>query len=172
MRESELKKLIIEEFLSCTPDPRIERSRRHSLENIVVISLLAVISGADSFVGIERFAEAKRDWLATFLDLRDGIPSHDTLGRVFAALDPRALAEAFRRSTLAMSSASQEKLIAIDGKTLRRSFRHAGDNAFVHMVSAWSVANRVVLGQVKTEDKSNEVTAVLPQLEYDFPVRG
>ena len=166
MRESELKKLIVEEFLTCVPDPRIERSRRHSLENIVVISLLAVISGADSFVGIERFAEAKQDWLATFLELPDGIPSHDTLGRVFAALNRRALAEAFQRWTLAMSAVSKEKLIAIDGKTLRRSFKHAGDNAFVHMVSAWSAANHVVLGQVKTEDKSNEITAIPELLDF------
>ena len=164
MRESELKKLIIEEFLSCVPDPRMERSRRHSLENIVVIALLAVISGADSFVAIEDFAQTKREWLATFLDLRDGVPSHDTLGRVFALLDPRALAEGFRRWTLAMTQ-SDETLIAIDGKTLRRSFKRAGDNAFVHMVSAWSASNRVALGQVKTDDKSNEITAIPELLE-------
>jgi len=171
MRESELKKLIIEEFLSCVADPRMERGRKHSLENIVVISLLAVISGADSFVAIEDFAEAKQPWLATFLDLRDGIPSHDTIGRVFGLLDPRSLAEAFRRWTLAMSTLSKEKLIAIDGKTLRRSFRHAGDNAFVHMVSAWSAANHVVLGQVKTDDKSNEITAI-PELLDFVDVKG
>ncbi len=166
MRESELKRLIIEEFLSCIPDPRIERSRRHSLENIVIIALLAEISGADSFVAIEDFAKAKRDWLATFLDLSDGIPSRDTIGRVFGLLDPRALAEAFQRWTLAMSAACKEKLIAIDVKTLRRSFKRAGDNSFVHMVSAWSAANHVVLGQVKTDDKSNEITAIPELLDF------
>jgi predicted transposase YbfD/YdcC len=171
MRERELKQLIEEEFLAFVADPRVERTRKHSLESIVVISLLAVICGADSFVGIERFAEAKRAWLSTFLDLPDGIPSHDTIGRVFSALDSRALGEAFRRWTLAMATASTEPLIAIDGKTLRRSFRHAGDNAFVQMVSAWSASNRVVLGQVKVEDDSNE-TAAIPALLDLIEVKG
>jgi predicted transposase YbfD/YdcC len=171
MRESELKKLIVEEFLSWVPDPRIERTRKHSLENLVVIALLAVISGADSFVAIERFARAKEQWLGTLLDLRDGIPSHDTFGRFFAAVDPQALALAFQQWTLAMTRVSKETLIAIDGKTLRRSFKRAGDNAFVHMVSAWSTANRVVLGQVKTDDKSNEITAI-PELLDFVDVKG
>jgi predicted transposase YbfD/YdcC len=171
MRETELKKLIVEEFLELLEAPRLERTRKHSLETILVIALLAVVCGADSFVGIERFARAKQAWLATFLDVEDGVPSHDTIGRVFAALDPRALSGAFQRWTLAMTQASQEKLIAIDGKTLRRSFRHAGDSAFVHMVSAWSASNRVVLGRVQTEEKSNEITAI-PSLLDLVDVRG
>lgn len=160
MRETELKRLIMEEFLGLIEDPRVERTRKHSLETIVVLALLAVICGADSFVGIERFARAKKDWLASFLDMASGVPSHDTLGRVFAALDPRMLARAFQRWTTVMATTSREKLIAIDGKTLRRSFKQAGDNAFVHMVSAWSASNGVVLGQVKTDEKSNEITAI------------
>lgn len=160
MREIELKRLIMEEFLSIIEDPRVERTRKHPLETIVVIALLAVICGADSFVGIEKFARAKKEWLASFLDMGGGVPSHDTVGRVFAALDPKMLAQAFQRWTTAMAVTSQEKLIAIDGKTLRRSFKQAGDSAFVHMVSAWSAANGVVLGQVKTDEKSNEVTAI------------
>jgi predicted transposase YbfD/YdcC len=162
MREAEVRKLIVEEFLGFIEDPRIERTRKHSLENILVISLLGVICGADSFVAIEEFGKAKKAWLTSFLDL-ETIPSHDTIGRVFAALDARALAEAFQRWTMAMAANSGEKLIAIDGKALRRSFRQAGDSAFVHMVSAWSVSNHVVLGQVKTDEKSNEITAI-PQL--------
>jgi predicted transposase YbfD/YdcC len=162
MREAELRKLIVEEFLGFIEDTRIERTRKHSLENILVISLLGVICGADSFVAIEEFGKAKKAWLTSFLDL-ETIPSHDTIGRVFAALDARALAEAFQRWTMAMAANSGEKLIAIDGKALRRSFRQAGDSAFVHMVSAWSVSNHVVLGQVKTDEKSNEITAI-PQL--------
>lgn len=163
MRETELRQLIVEEFLEFVEDPRVERTRKHPLETILIVSLLAVLSGADSFVAIEDFGKAKQDWLASFIDLSSGVPSHDTIGRVFAALDCKALAEAFRRWTLAMATASREKLIAIDGKTLRRSFKHAGDNAFVHMVSAWSASNRVVLGQVKTSEKSNEITAI-PEL--------
>lgn len=160
MREIELKQLIMEEFLSVIKDPRVERTRKHPLETIVVVVLLAVICGADSFVAIERFARAKSVWLASFLDMSGGIPSHDTIGRVFAALDTKMLAQAFQRWTAVMATTSREKIIAIDGKTLRRSFKQAGDNAFVHMVSAWSASNGVVLGQVKTDEKSNEITAI------------
>lgn len=160
MREVEFRKLVAEDFLALIEDPRMERSRKHPLDTILVLSLLAVISGADDFVAIERYGKAKQAWLSTFLDLSGGIPSHDTLGRVFAMLDTTALAQAFRRWTLAMATNSREKLIAIDGKALRRSFKHAGDHAFVHMVSAWSASNGVVLGQVKTDDKSNEITAI------------
>lgn len=165
MRETELKRLIMEEFLSVIEDPRIDRTRKHSLQTIIVATLLAVISGADSFVGIEKFIRAKKEWLASFLDMSGGIPSHDTIGRVFAALDPKMLTVAFQKWTSAMAVASREKLIAIDGKTLRRSFKKAGDNAFVHMVSAWSETNGVVLGQVKTDEKSNEITAIPELLE-------
>jgi predicted transposase YbfD/YdcC len=160
MRETELKRLIVEEFLGFIEDPRVERTRKHPLETILVMSVLAVICGADGFVGIEEYGTAKKDWLASFIDLSGGVPSHDTIGRVFSALNPNALAQAFQRWTMAMATASREKLIAIDGKTLRRSFKQAGDSAFVHMVSAWSNSNQVVLGQVKTDQKSNEVTAI------------
>lgn len=160
MREIELKRLIVEEFLGSLKDPRVDRTRKHRLDTIVVLSLLAVICGADSIVAIEEFGKAKRAWLETFLDMSGGVPSHDTIGRVFAGLNPRALAQAFQRWTLAITASSREKLIAIDGKTLRRSFKQAGDNAFVHIVSAWSARNGVVLGQVKTDSKSNEITAI------------
>jgi predicted transposase YbfD/YdcC len=160
MRETELKRLIAEEFLSVIQDPRIDRTRKHSLETILVISLLAVICGADSMVDIENYAKSRQQWLETFLDMPAGVPSHDTIGRLFAALNPTTLAQAFQRWTAAMASASKEKLIAIDGKTLRRAFKHAGDGVFVHMVSAWSSANGVVLGQVQTQEKSNEITAI------------
>lgn len=138
----------------------MERTRKHPLETVLVLSLLAVISGADDFVSIERYGKAKREWLATFLDLSSGVPSHDTLGRVFALLNPDELSQAFARWTAAMAIASKEKLIAIDGKALRRSFKHAGDNSFVRMVSAWSASNGVVLGQVKADEDSNETTAI------------
>jgi predicted transposase YbfD/YdcC len=171
MRETELKRLIMEEFLSVIQDPRVDRTRKHSLETIIVVALLAVICAADSFVAIERFARAKQAWLATFLDMSGGVPSHDTFGRVFAALDPKMLAQAFQRWTAVMAVTSREKIIPIDGKTLRRSFKQAGDNAFVHMVSAWSASNGVVLGQVRTDEKSNEITAI-PQLLDLIDVKG
>lgn len=171
MREREFKQMIAEEFLALVDDPRMARTRKHSLETILVVSLMAVICGADSFVAIEKFASSKREWLETFLDMDNGVPSHDTIGRVFAALNSTSLAEAFRQWTLSLAAASNDKLVAIDGKTLRRSFRKAGDNAFVHMVSAWSHTNRVVLGQVKTDDKSNEITAI-PVLLDLIEVKG
>jgi predicted transposase YbfD/YdcC len=171
MRETELKRLIMEEFLSVIQDPRVDRTRKHSLETIIVVALLAVICAADSFVAIERFARAKQAWLATFLDMSGGVPSHDTFGRVFAALGPKMLAQAFQRWTAVMAVTSREKIIPIDGKTLRRSFKQAGDNAFVHMVSAWSASNGVVLGQVRTDEKSNEITAI-PQLLDLIDVKG
>ena len=146
-------------------DPRVERTRRHSLVDVLVLSLCAVICGADSFCAIEAFGRARKEWLRTFLDLRHGIPTHDTLGRVFAALDPQALAEAFRKWALALARLTRGEVVAIDGKTLRRSFQEAGSSAFVHMVSAWAAGNGIVLGQVKTEEKSNEITAIPRLLE-------
>jgi len=171
MREREFKEMVVQEFLAFVDDPRVEGRRKHSLETIIVVALMAVICGADGFVAIERFAIAKEAWLSGFLDMSGGVPSHDTIGRVFALLNPKSLAEAFRKWTLSLAAASQEKLIAIDGKALRRSFKHAGDNAFVHMVSAWSQANRVVLGQVKTDEKSNEIAAI-PALLDLLDIRG
>jgi predicted transposase YbfD/YdcC len=160
MRETELRRLIAEEFLSVIQDPRVARTRKHPLETILVIALLATICGADSIVDIENYGKSREQWLGTFLDMSGGVPSHDTIGRLFAALNPLMLGEAFRRWTGAMARASKEKLIAIDGKTLRRAFKQAGDGVFVHMVSAWSSANGVVLGQVQTAEKSNEITAI------------
>jgi predicted transposase YbfD/YdcC len=154
----------IVEYFATVPDPRVERSRLHPLTSILVLSLLAVICGADSFVAIELFGKRKQEWLQTFLDFPNGIPSHDTLGRVFAMLDPKGLAEAFRGWMADVAQLKSGGLVAIDGKTLRRSFRARGIG-FVHMVSAWSAANRVVLAQVKTEEKSNEITAIPRLLE-------
>jgi predicted transposase YbfD/YdcC len=153
------------EYLGQVPDPRVERTRAHPLPNILVIALLAVLCGADSFTTIEAFGRAKREFLETFLDLENGIPSHDTFGRVFAMLDPAALQEAFRRWVASLVEETKGEVVAIDGKTLRRSFRNAGKKAFIHMVSAWGVRNGLVLGQVQTEAKSNEITAIPRLLE-------
>lgn len=155
---------ILEYFASVT-DPRVERSQRHPLASVLVLSLCAVVCGADSFVAIEHFGKARASWLKTFLDLPNGIPSHDTIGRIFAMLDPQALEEAFRRWVATVATLTKGEVVAIDGKTLRRSFQKADRTAFVHMVSAWATGNRMVLGQVKTEDKSNEITAIPRLLE-------
>lgn len=105
MRNSDLTQLIVDEVLAFMDDTRVERTRKHPLESDVVISLLVGIRGADSFVAIEGYATIKHDWLATFLAMSGGVPSHDTIGRVFAALNPKSLAGAFRRWTLAMTNA-------------------------------------------------------------------
>jgi len=166
----EMSSTSIMEYFATIPDPRIERSRLHPLSSILVLSLIAVICGADSFVAIEEFGRAKEAWLKTFLDLPNGIPSHDTLGRVFAMLDPKALTEAFRGWMTAVAKLTNGGVVALDGKTLRRSFRKAG-GSFVHMVSAWSAQNRVVLAQMKTEEKSNEITAI-PRLLDLLDIKG
>jgi predicted transposase YbfD/YdcC len=162
--KDELSASIVEYFASI-PDPRVERTKQHSLTDILVLSLCGVICGANAFTDIEKFGRAKEDWLRTFLELPNGIPSHDTLGRVFSALNPIALAEAFRQWVSAVARLTQGEVVAIDGKTLRRSFREAGSKSFVHMVSAFATSNRVVLAQVKTDEKSNEITAIPRLLE-------
>jgi predicted transposase YbfD/YdcC len=153
------------DYLAAVPDPRMERTRAHPLVNILVIALLAILCGADSFASIEAFGRSKKEFLASLLDLTGGIPSHDTFGRVFAMLDSNALQEAFRAWVATLVEETKGEVVAIDGKTLRRSFRDAGNKAFVHMVSAWAAHNRVVLGQIQTEEKSNEITAIPKLLE-------
>jgi predicted transposase YbfD/YdcC len=169
--EQKLIKASVMEYLAEVSDPRIDRTRAHPLVNVLVIALLAVLCGADSFAAIERFGRSKKEFLATLLDLESGIPSHDTFGRVFAALDPKELQEAFRAWVASLVEVSKGEVVAIDGKTLRRSFRDAGNKAFVHMVSAWAAQNRVVLGQLKTDDKSNEITAI-PKLLDLLKLKG
>jgi len=142
------------------PDPRVRRTRRHALEAILVITLCAVICGADDWASIARFGRAKRKWFRTFLALPHGIPSHDTFGRVFAALDPEAFKAAFLAWVATVADLLPGDVIAIDGKTLRRTFDTAADKAAIHMVSAWATAQGLCLGQVKTDAKSNEITAI------------
>jgi len=144
-------------------DPRVNRTRRHSLGDILAIAICAVICGADSWTQVAQFGRCKLKWFRTFLDLPNGIPSHDTFGRVFAALDPRAFEECFMAWIAAVATASEGRLIAIDGKTIRRSLDRANGQAAIHMVSAWCAANEMVLGQLATDAKSNEITAI-PEL--------
>jgi len=159
------------EYFEHLPDARVARTRKHPLTSVLVLSLLAIICGADSFVAIELYGQCQEEFLKTFLELPNGIPSHDTIGRIFAALNPKALQEAFRQWVANLAQVTRGEVVAIDGKTLRRSFRHAEDKSFVHMVSAWATQNRVVLGQVKTEEKSNEITAI-PRLLELLNIKG
>lgn len=151
-------------------DPRVTGRCDHDLESILVLVLCGVICGANDVVAIEDFGRAREAKLSTLVNFRNGIPSHDTIGRVLGLLDPDQLERAF---TLWMNRAAQltdSEVVAIDGKTLRRA-RDQADVGFVHMVSAWAVKNGVVLGQVKTDDKSNEITAI-PRLLELLQIKG
>ena len=144
-------------------DPRVERTRRHKLVDILAIAICATICGADSWVHIELFGKSKLTWFQTFLELPHGIPSHDTFGAVFARLDPVQLQNSFMSWTQAIAELLPGEVVAIDGKTARRSYDRAGKKGAIHMVSAWATQQSLTLGQVKTDAKSNEITAI-PQL--------
>jgi predicted transposase YbfD/YdcC len=145
---------------------------RHELTDILAITILATICGADSWIEIEAFATSKKDWLTTFLELPNGIPSHDTLERVFASLNPTQFEHCFQAwvSTLRIEPDERE-IIAVDGKTLRASHNWRKAQKPLHMVSAWAVANSLCLGQVLTEAKSNEIEA-MPRLLKMLEVKG
>jgi len=152
-------------------DPRVERTKLHSLHDILVIAICAVICGADAWTEVESFGNAKKEWFSSFLDLRNGIPSHDTFGRVFAALDPKQFSECFANWLADVARNLTGQVVAIDGKTLRRSYDKSSSKKAIHMVSAWAAETRLVLGQLKTEEKSNEITAI-PELLKMLALRG
>lgn len=141
-------------------DPRILKKERHNLLSIIVIALCAVVGGADTWVDIEEFGNSRMNWFSTFLELPNGIPSHDTFGRVFAILDAEAFSSCFVSWVQELITETKGQVIAIDGKTLRRSHNGAVGKEAIHMVSAWATANGVVLGQYKVDEKSNEITAI------------
>lgn len=145
-------------------DPRVERTREHLLEEILLIAIAAILSGANGWNEIENYGKAKREWLKSFLTLPGGIPSHDTFNRVFAALEPGELEKGFAAWVASIARLTAGEVVAIDGKTLRGS-RKTGSKRIVHMVSAWANTNNLVLGQCKVDDKSNEITAIPRLLE-------
>lgn len=157
--------LAIGEYFQDLKDPRIERTKQHLLLDIIVLSICAVIAGADGWEDIEDFGREKEDWLKTLLPLANGIPSHDTISRVFRRLQPEQFQECFLRWADALHAELGLKRIALDGKTLRRSFDRAAAKNALHLVSAWSVENHLTLGQVAVDDKSNEITAIPKLLE-------
>jgi predicted transposase YbfD/YdcC len=137
----------------------------HELLDILVIAICGVICGADGWVSIEQFGNAKIDWLRTILPLPNGIPSHDTFGRVFARLDPEQFQRCFMSWVQGISEVTQGEVVAVDGKTVRRSKDGALGKDAIHMVSAWASENRLTLAQKKVDDKSNEITAIPALLE-------
>jgi predicted transposase YbfD/YdcC len=152
-------------------DPRIDRHKEHQLIDILVIAICAILCGANDWVAVETFGKAKREWFQRFLALPHGIPSHDTFGRVFALVSPEHLQACFLGWIQAVAQVTEGQVVAIDGKTLRRSYDRRSARAAIHMVSAWATHNRVVLGQLKTDEKSNEITAI-PELLKLLDVQG
>jgi len=159
----ELSARITQHFAGLT-DPR-RRKVTHPLINIVTIALCAVIAGADDFVTIAAWGRQKRAWLARFLDLSNGIPSHDRFNAVFKALKPAEFERCLLGWITSLHEVTAGQVVAIDGKTLRQSFDKAAGKSAIHMVSAWATANHISLGQVIVEEKSNEITAIPKLLE-------
>ena len=150
-------------------DPRVERTREHKLVDILVIGLCSSLTGGESFTDMELFGKASYDWLKTFLELPKGIPSHDTFNRVFSAIDPEAFLECFIQWVKGICPTLQDEVVAIDGKALRHALNE-GDS-IPYIVSAWAINNGLALGQVKVDDKSNEITAI-PELLRVLEIKG
>jgi predicted transposase YbfD/YdcC len=164
-------KLPVEEFFSELPDPRVERTRKHALLDVVVIAILAVICRAEGWDDIAWWGEDNEDWLGTILELPHGVPSADTFRRVISALDPTAFEACFRKWALALCETTAGKLVAIDGKTVRGSVDAKGGTSALHLVNAWVADNDLVFGQLATAEKSSEYTAI-PELIELLELRG
>jgi predicted transposase YbfD/YdcC len=168
MGEGQLRDL--ETLFAHVEDPRVERTKLHRLRDIIILAICGVICGAEGWVEIEECAKAKEAFFMELLDLPNGIPSHDTFGRVFALLDPKQFEASFVQWVQGISQ-TVKGVVAIDGKTLRRSHDRAAGKKPLHLVSAWAVENRLVLAQLATEEKSNEITAI-PLLLEQLVLKG
>lgn len=152
-------------------DPRVESKKTHLVVDLIMITICAVLSGADDWVGVAEYGKRKKEWLGEFLELPHGIPSHDTFGRFFSILDPREFEIGFLRFMSLLHVHTQGDVVAIDGKTLRGSFDVATGKKAIHMVSAWSTANGISLGQMTVDSKTNEIT-VVPDLIKRLVLKG
>ena len=162
MNEAGISGSIVEHFGSIQ-DPRLERTRLHKLSDILVIAICAIICHADSWEEVEAYGRAKEAWLRTFLSLEYGIPSHDTFNRVFAHLDARQFEACFINWVSAVAEITVGQVVALDGKLPRGSRDGAIGKGAIDIVSAWATENQIALGQVKVNDKTNEITAI-PEL--------
>jgi len=162
-------KLSLIEHFKDLPDPRVNRTKEHELIDVLTIAICTLLCAGESFNDMQDFGHAKEEWFKTFLTLRNGIPSHDTFNRVFAALDPQAFGECFMAWTQSLRAAVAQEIVALDGKALRRAL-NADQNSKV-IVSAWAQSNGLVLGQLKVDAKSNEITA-LPKLLRALELSG
>ena len=162
---AEIKGVSLVEHFEDLEDPRVERTKIHQLSDIIVIAICAVICGADNWVEIEEFGHAKGDWLEALLGLPNGIPSHDTFGRVFAMLDAEQFEACFVRWVQHVHELTQGQQLAIDGKTVRRSHERRQKKEPLQLVSAWATESRLVLGQTEVAADANEITAIPDLLE-------
>jgi predicted transposase YbfD/YdcC len=164
-------KITIADHFAQMSDPRIDRTKLHKLIDILTIAICAVICGADSWVAIELYGCTKYEWLKTFLELPNGIPSHDTFARVFAQLNPQQFQECFLNWIKTIHNKTAGEVVAIDGKTLCGSHDTRIEKSAIQIVSAWATTNKLVLGQVKVDSKSNEITAI-PELIKVLELNG
>lgn len=149
----------IDSFFETVEDPRHHNSL-HPLIDVIIITICAVVAGADTYEQVENFGKKRKKWLSKFLTLPYGIPSHDTFGRIFERMNPREFQDSFKQWISSVAKQTKGEVVAIDGKTLRRSHDKSDDKKAIHMISAWASSNQVILGQLKTEEKSNEITAI------------
>jgi predicted transposase YbfD/YdcC len=159
------------EHFSDLKDPRDDKNKKHQLMDILFLVIAAVISGAEGWEAIETFGEEKLEWLRKYFPFANGVPSHDCIRMVLISLSPKALQGCFARWMQAVVEVANGEVVAIDGKTLRRSFERAEGLGAIQMVSAWAKRNGVSLGQVKTDEKSNEISAI-PALLALLELRG
>ena len=152
-------------------DPRIDRTRLHSLQDIILLTLIATLCGADSWVEIEEYGLEHIEWLSDVLDLPNGIPSHDTLGRVFRKLDATELSTRLAAWMVAAQESVAGEQICIDGKSLRRALDKADGKSPLHLVNAWATSSRILLGQVAVDSKENEIVAI-PRLLGLIDIEG
>ncbi|MCJ7657806.1 MAG: ISAs1 family transposase [Anaerolineales bacterium] len=158
-------------YFESLEDQRRGAGKRHKLIEVITIAICGIICGADDWSGIEEYGKAKEEWLRQFLALPHGIPSHDTFGRIFSWLEPQAFEKSFLSWVQAVMAITSGQVIAIDGKTLRRSHDRTNGKEAIHMVSAWAEKNHLVLAQVKVDEKSNEITAI-PELLRVLALKG
>jgi predicted transposase YbfD/YdcC len=158
MRNVKHPQISLFEHFQNLQDPRVNRTKRHDLLDVMIISVCTLLCGGETYNDMEDFGKAKEDWFKTFLKLPNGIPSHDTFNRVFAALDPNKFLDCFLEWTQAMREVVDKEIVALDGKALRSALNK--DDQLKYVVSAWAESNNMVLGQIKVADKSNEITAI------------
>ena len=171
MSKKDVNPAVLRDYLEALDDPRIDRTKKHALIDILVIAICAAICGAKTWVDIEDFGKSKKEWFSSFLDLNHGIPSHDTFRRLFILLDPEKFLEVFMSWVKAITEGTDLEQLCIDGKALRRSHKKGKALSALHMVNAWSTGAGLALGQLKSEGKSNEIKTV-PKLLDLLDVKG